>query len=467
MVIKKKKITKRVIKKKTTKKKPLKKKPLKKKLKDALQDLSIKELKRKLTLLSNKFLNVQKKKHSAKTFDKIRRGVKKKIADTTSKQTLGSLTTALQKAPSSATPSLYGLSNSLKETIKDAQRTTAPKKTTIQQDIKGYREAEKSLTDSITAYNNGDLSLEQIADTFIKLKKYANIIGKYTPTREEISSTYRSTKNKLKYFKDLAGSLFGGSVNLPDINDDAPSSTPTRRPPTPPPAPTPTPTPTDDIDPEFPEEEMPDDIITPPPPPPPPPSILEKYSPYIAPSALGLTGLGLGYGISRGINRFLNPNRNQQVREFRNDLAENVLNNVGQVAVQGTLNEFVGQETRLERMTRLGNEAGGLNDSLRRHTNRPRLRQRDTEIRDNQQIANNQRIQDNLVYYRTRPVNTFEEVIDAVEVARDQANRNELFSDMSPRSAMRNTRDAPLLEGEEMGMEELPVGNVDDLVIEE
>ena len=38
---------------------------------------------------------------------------------------------------------------------------------------------------------------------------------------------------------------------------------------------------------------------------------------------------------------------------------------------------------------------------------------------------------------------------------------------MSPRSAMRNTRDAPLLEGEEMGMEELPVGNVDDLVIEE
>jgi type IV secretory pathway VirB10-like protein len=104
----------------------------------------------------------------------------------------------------------------------------------------------KDLNDVIEKYNNGELSIVEVAVAYKSAKKFANIVGEYLPTASELNSTYRSVKNKLNYLRGWVSSRLRSGDSITEIQN---------LPPPPPPPPPPSPSPDPPPPPQEPEPE--------------------------------------------------------------------------------------------------------------------------------------------------------------------------------------------------------------------
>ena len=370
--------------------------------KDTKQDKALKGLKAELKKLAKQVLDNAKMKLPQDKFRKLKTSVMDKFNMANTKQRIDKLGNNLLTTP-------YGnIPKQLERDIR-ASLTTAKEdvKKSVKQElddpIKQYLKMKKDLNDVIEKYNNGDLSVVEVAVAYKSAKKFANTAGEYLPTVSELNTTYRSVKNKLNYLRSWVGSRLRSGDTLPELQALPP---PTSFPTQPPEVPEDSPAPSPDPPPPPPEPE-------PTPPPTQQPTMssmydsakqtMENLSPYIQRTGSALVGLGMLEGGTRLFNRLYNTGRNRDlVRDRMEDAGATLTGQVAQQASNAVLEQIGRQQadnvntirTIRERMNR---------DSLERLSNRQALRQRDREVRDRQRMGNNIREEEILKKEETKP----------------------------------------------------------------
>ncbi len=381
-----------MVKKKTTKvkKKPVKK-ITKKVSKDTKQDKALKELKKELKKLAKQVLDNAKKKLPVDKFRKLRSSIMDKIplANTRSKiDKLGNnlLKTPYQNIPSQlardAKASLETAKQEVKKSIKDELDME------FKEPIKAYNKMKKDLNEVIEKYNNGELSIVEVAVAYKSAKKFANIVGEYLPSISELNTTYRSVKNKLNYLRSWVGSRLRSGDTITEIQNLPPP--PPSPSPDPPPAPSPDPPPAPPTEPEpEPEPEPQQSTMS---------SMydtarqtMENLNPYVNRAGMAVVGLGMLEGATRFVNSVNRGGRNRDiVRDRMEDAGATMGGRLAQQASQAVIDEIGRQQNQNVEVIRNIRERMNR-DSLERLSNRQALRQRDREIRDRQQMGNNLR----------------------------------------------------------------------------
>lgn len=385
-----------MVKKKTTKtrkgvvgKRKPKVKTKTKESKDTKQDKALKGLKAELKKLAKQVLDNAKKKLPVDKFRKLRSSVLDKIPLANTKGKIDKLTNNLLKTPYQNIPSqlardakasLETAKQEVKKSIKDELDME------FKEPIKAYNKMKKDLNEVIEKYNNGELSIVEVAVAYKSAKKFANIAGEYLPSISELNTTYRSVKNKLNYLRSWVSSRLRSGDSIPELQAlPPPTSFPTQPPevpedsPPPPPSPPPAPTPPPTQPPTF--SRMYDSAK----------QTIENTNPFIQRTGSALVGLGMLEGGTRLFNRFYNTGRNRDlVRDRMADAGATMSGRLAQQASQAVLDQLNRETNDIQGIL---NEAEGIlqsgNDYLERQTNRQPLRQSDIEKRERQQMGNN------------------------------------------------------------------------------
>ena len=373
-----------MVKKTTKKKKPIKSKIKTKKVtKDTKQDQELKSLKKELKKLAKQVLDNAKKKLPKDKFRKLRSSILDKIPLAKTRAKIDKLSNNLLRTPYQNIPSqlardaqssLITAKQEVKKSIRDELDNE------FKEPIKAYNKMKKDLNDVIEKYNNGELSIVEVAVAYKSAKKFANIVGEYLPTASELNSTYRSVKNKLNYLRGWVSSRLRSGDSITEIQNLPP-------PPPPPPSPSPDPPPEPELN-QEPEPELnqePDqstmyDTAR---------QTIENLNPFVQRTGTALIGLGMLEGATRFYNRLTNTGRNREiVRDRMEDAGGRIVNQIAQQTSQSVLDEL--NRRQMDNINTIRNIRERMNrDSLERLSNRARLRQRDRDIQQRQQMGNN------------------------------------------------------------------------------
>jgi len=397
-----------MVKKTTKKKKPIKSKIKTKKVtKDTKQDQELKSLKKELKKLAKQVLDNAKKKLPKDKFRKLRSSILDKIPLAKTRAKIDKLSNNLLRTPYQNIPSqlardaqssLITAKQEVKKSIRDELDNE------FKEPIKAYNKMKKDLNDVIEKYNNGELSIVEVAVAYKSAKKFANIVGEYLPTASELNSTYRSVKNKLNYLRGWVSSRLRSGDSITEIQNLPP-------PPPPPPSPSPDPPPEPELN-QEPEPELnqePEPELNQEPEPElnqePEPELnqepdqstmydtarqtIENLNPFVQRTGTALIGLGMLEGATRFYNRLTNTGRNREiVRDRMEDAGGRIVNQIAQQTSQSVLDEL--NRRQMDNINTIRNIRERMNrDSLERLSNRARLRQRDRDIQQRQQMGNN------------------------------------------------------------------------------